>query len=992
MNDETRLQRLARLGGDFGRRFQSAYPLQAQATVLAEALSTALPLKAVALVLLNEDGVVEQTAVWPQTEGAAMGRLWEAGPGGLARMAGQACDKVRVEPLEGRGGRLGYVAAQSAAPWQVEEQQFLAVLAAWVALALEDGKRLMEAEGCCHTLATAMDHMGALIYVTDVASDRILYMNQAMKQAFGLEHPEGQVCWQVLQKGMSGRCAFCPVERLQRSQEPLPAWTWEETNTANGRVYENYDTILPWLNGRPAHLQHSVDVTQAWQQFHAANRDELTEFYTRRKGKDELAAACGRAARRNDPMTVGLFDLNGLKEINDAFGHSEGDRIIRLVAEAVRQQLREEDFAFRLSGDEFVAVFCGLGRDEARQRLQAALDALQRRKEERDLPYDVSFCYGLVEWDGRITPAECLAQADEQMYEQKRRFHIARREAERLSAAEHRQEALVDFSCDERYLYDALVQSTDDYLFVCDMKTDTFRYPKAMVEEFGLPGQVVRNAAAVWGARVHEHDKQAFLEANQDITDGRAEAHSVEYRALNRRGEWVWVRCRGRLERDEAGEPVLFAGFIANLGKKNRMDHVSGLFNKFEFESEAKRLLENPSIQSLGMMILDLDDFKHINDLYDRTFGDEVLRITAQKIQGILPPHAAVFRLDGDEFGILVTNTQATELQRIYTALSKAFRRQQEYDGKKFFCTLSAGCALYPKDGAAYLDLLKYAHYSLEYAKVGGKNRMHFFAQDILSRKERSLALTECLRDSVEHNFEGFSLVYQPQIDAVTGRVVGAEALARWYCEAYGEVPPVEFIPLLEESGLIQQAGRWIFTQAAAMCKAWVERQPGFVMSVNLSYLQMREPDLTDFMQHTLDALGLDANNLVVELTESQMVRNMTSIRHIFEDIRQLGVRIAMDDFGTGYSSLGVLKNAPADIVKIDRAFIKDIRTSHFDATFIRFIVALCHDVGIHVCLEGVETQEEYEIVQAMELDSMQGYLFGHPVPANAFEKQYLDA
>ena len=122
------------------------------------------------------------------------------------------------------------------------------------------------------------------------------------------------------------------------------------------------------------------------------------------------------------------------------------------------------------------------------------------------------------------------------------------------------------------------------------------------------------------------------------------------------------------------------------------------------------------------------------------------------------------------------------------------------------------------------------------------------------------------------------------------------------------------------------------------------------------------------------------------------MVRNMTSIRHIFEDIRQLGVRIAMDDFGTGYSSLGVLKNAPADIVKIDRAFIKDIRTSHFDATFIRFIVALCHDVGIHVCLEGVETQEEYEIVQAMELDSMQGYLFGRPVPANAFEKQYLDA
>lgn len=164
-----------------------------------------------------------------------------------------------------------------------------------------------------------------------------------------------------------------------------------------------------------------------------------------------------------------------------------------------------------------------------------------------------------------------------------------------------------------------------------------------MVDEFDLPGRVIANAAAVWGAKVHPNDKQAFLEANQEITDGRADSHCVEYRACNRHGEWVWMRCRGHLERDAGGEPVLFAGIITNLGKKNKVEHLTGVFNKFEFEHEVRRLLDAQPREGVCVLLFGIDGLKRINGLYNRLFGDEVIRIVCQKLQTLAPPGARFF-------------------------------------------------------------------------------------------------------------------------------------------------------------------------------------------------------------------------------------------------------------------------------------------------------------------------------------------------------------
>ena len=845
-------------------------------------------------------------------------------------------------------------------------------------------------------LDAVLDSMHANLYVTDPQTDKILFMNRAMKEEYGLESPEGSVCWQVLQNGLAERCSFCPIDVLSQSDQQAMVMQWEEDSPVTGRLYRNYDSLVTWIDGSIVHLQQSVDITE----LKTARIDELTGLFTRRFGKDRLREAMDRATDKGESISVCLFDINDLKCVNDAYGHAEGDRFIRPVALAVRREFAASDFGFRLSGDELVAVF-HRDTDWVNKAMERVSESLAQEDKGFDHPYDRAFSFGIVE----VAPGcesdarDVLDLADLRMYDQKRSYHIARNEqrshgiAAGAAGAAAGRNAIVPpstFDYDKDRLYDALVESTDDYLYVCNMKTGVFRYPTAMVEEFGLPGEVIENAAAVWGAHVHEDDRAAFLESNQEITDGRTTRHCIEYRALNRRGEWVWLRCRGRLVLDAVGEPSLFAGFITNLGKKNNVDRATGLFNKFEFKDVAVHALETHPDDEAAFMILGIDDFRHVNDRYDRVFGDAVIRLVAQRIQAALPSCASAYRLDGDEFAVFLRGAGVEEIHDMYKRLHAVFSHQQEYDGRKFYCTLSAGYARYPENAITYEDLIKRATYALEYAKAHGKNRCVAFSDDIMKGRTRALELMELLRDSVEHGFEGFSLAYQPQIDAATGRVGGAEALARWTCPEYGNVPPDEFIPLLENSGLIVPVGVWVLNQAVQTCKRWSAVLPNFVMDVNLSYRQVEEGTFVDCVRAALRAADLPPNNLVIEMTESYFSLDDQETGSLFSELRALGVRVAMDDFGTGYSTLGILKNVPADIVKIDRTFVRDVHASTFDATFIRFIVALCHDVNINVCLEGVETDEEYAAVSDMGIDSIQGFLFGRPQTAEDFERLYL--
>ena len=266
-------------------------------------------------------------------------------------------------------------------------------------------------------------------------------------------------------------------------------------------------------------------------------------------------------------------------------------------------------------------------------------------------------------------------------------------------------------------------------------------------------------------------------------------------------------------------------------------------------------------------------------------------------------------------------------------------------------------------------------------------------------------ALPTLLTISIENNFHGFFLHYQPQLCPDSGRLYGAEALARWSCAGYGNVAPDVFIPMLEETGRIVEFEKWVFREAASQCKRWAARRPDFRMSVNLSCRHLEQADLGRYAQDELKRLGLAPSNMMFELTESwpllpeapEKKEEATTGRKKADDreaavagLERTGIRLAMDDFGSGYSSLLSLQKFPFDLVKIDREFVKGTARGGAQAAFVPSLTRLCHSVGCQVCLEGVETAEEYEAVRRLGIEVMQGYYFGRPVPAEEFERLYL--
>lgn len=717
------------------------------------------------------------------------------------------------------------------------------------------------------------------------------------------------------------------------------------------------------------------------------SRDELCGVLDRRAGRARLSQAVASVRKSEKALLVAMLDVNNLKKINDGFGRREGDFLLTKIVEVFRTRIVPPDFIFRVGGDEFVLVLHEMTEKDASLFLLNCLHETEGLQEQLQKPYEFSFCYGfcLAAQGSTLTANELIAKADEQMYLQKLRYRKTKllEETEKNPFRRSSKEAEA-FSYDSSQLYDALIKSTDEFVYICNMKTGVFRYSPAQVELFGLPGEIIENPLPFWKSIVHPDDWERFYKSNMEIGENQMDYHSVEFRAKNKKGEYLWLKCRGQLMRDEFGEPSVFAGIMTQLDRQNKIDPLTQLLNRQEFVESCERKLVDMAIDRLGIMILDIDDFHLVNELYDREFGDFVLKTLAQFIQSILPGNARMYRLEKDRMGMLVENVSAGEVEDLYHMIQDRLIRERIWPKSKYQPQLSAGCAMYPADGQKYQELYKYAEYSLQYAKLHGKHRYIQFSVEILGNKLRSLEIMRQLRASVENDYEGFSVVYQPQVDALTRKIKGAEALLRWNSRDLGNVSPEEYVPILEEDELILPVGLWVLRKALRACKKWLAVCPAFSVSVNVSALQLREES---FLNHVLQILceeQFPGGNLILEVTESYAVQNMQFIKKIFETLRTRGVRIAMDDFGTGYSSLGVLKQAPVDVVKIDRAFVKDILDSRFDATFIRFVVAICHDVGIEVCLEGVETEEEYQIVKKMQLDDIQGYLFGKPVEEEA--------
>ena len=553
------------------------------------------------------------------------------------------------------------------------------------------------------------------------------------------------------------------------------------------------------------------------------------------------------------------------------------------------------------------------------------------------------------------------------------------------------QEFFEGFHKEFYHFYEAIINSTDNYVYVVDMSNDMAIVSPNMQRDFDLPDRLLPHLVPRWGELIHERDKARYYESIEKMIKGDTDEHNVEYQVQNRKGEYVWVLCRGQLQRDENGCPRMFAGVVTDLKNKGKFDYTTGLLTHMECEKHISSIMKAGEDCPGGILLLGLDNFARINSLKNHIFGDGVLRKFAQETQRLLPEEARMYRFDGDEFAVIYEGATAGKIKELYHVIHAYSNRTHQLDDREYFCTVSGGIAMLAQDSQSYPELLKCASAALEESKRRGKNTVTAYSPDLMQSRLRSLELASQLQYSVMNGMDGFELQYQPVANYDGQKLAGAEALLRWSSPSLGRISPLEFIPILELTNLIVPVGKWVLQQAVRMCRKWTAHQADFVMNVNISYLQMLDDSFIQDVRQILEQYGLGPEHIVLELTESCFVTDMDGLRDTFQKLRALDIRLAMDDFGTGYSSLGMLSQSPADIVKIDRVFISDISDmkNAFNRSFIGSVIQLCHSVGITVCVEGVERQEELNTVCDLKTDNIQGYYLSRPIFPEEFEKKY---
>jgi diguanylate cyclase (GGDEF)-like protein/PAS domain S-box-containing protein len=478
------------------------------------------------------------------------------------------------------------------------------------------------------------------------------------------------------------------------------------------------------------------------------------------------------------------------------------------------------------------------------------------------------------------------------------------------------------------------------------------------------------------------------------IMKTRGSVTSFESQVYRKNGDVIWVSENARALFDEDGSPIGYEGTVEDITERRlyqvRIEHqanydtLTGMANRSLLQDRLQQALLTAasSGRRIAVAFVDLDRFKYINDSLGHHVGDELLKSVAVRLKSCVRECDTVARLGGDEFVLLINGHTGPEyvrqlMEKMLAAVAQPWAASQG----EFLVSCSIGVALHPEDGEDAQTLLKHADSAMYRAKDSGRNNFQFFTRELNVLMTEQLELETHLRRALERN--QFVLRYQPRVNLATGQIVGAEALLRWRIPQRGTIAPGRFISLAEETGLIVPIGKWVMQTACRQNKAWQEAGlPPIVVSVNVSARQFRQESLVETVAEVLQTTGLEPRYLELEVTESMVMHDAPQLVAMLDELKDLGVKIAVDDFGTGYSSLSYLKRFPVDRLKVDRSFVEHMTTEADDATIVRAIIALGHNLGLKVVAEGVETAQQARALRAYQCDEAQGFLFARPVSA----------
>ncbi len=526
------------------------------------------------------------------------------------------------------------------------------------------------------------------------------------------------------------------------------------------------------------------------------------------------------------------------------------------------------------------------------------------------------------------------------------------------------------------------------YIFMCNMETGVSRWSRHAIEYFGLPDEYMFNAGAVWLDNIHPDDIEMYTEEIDLIFSGRKTEHELEYRARNKKGEYVIVTGRGLVIKGENGQPDLFAGTIENHGIIDDVDAVSGIYNIYGFWKYMRKIREHSN--NVSVLELSINNFSDINEKYGYEFGNYLIRkISDYLLSKTKQGDCYVFRMDGVRFAFVFTDKDEEWIKAFYAELQVELKEKNIAYKDKFIITISGGAVIAPENTDEY-SILASVSYALSKSKHQRHGQLVFFDNTTLESNRKNLELLEALRHSVLNDCKGFYICYQPLVSAREERLVGMEALLRWKDETFGEVSPGMFIPWLENDACFYDLGNWILERALTEGKPILEKYPDFVINVNIAYTQLENIGFRDAIDQILKKTGFPAKNLCLELTERCRVLDREYLKTEIEYFKSKGIKIAIDDFGTGFSSLNLLSELPVDTLKIDRGFVLDIEDRPSNQAIVEAVTLCARKLGVKVCIEGVETRKLIDFLEQYGAYSYQGYYYSKPIPREEFVKKYV--
>ena len=513
------------------------------------------------------------------------------------------------------------------------------------------------------------------------------------------------------------------------------------------------------------------------------------------------------------------------------------------------------------------------------------------------------------------------------------------------------------------------------------------RYSPAAVDLFGLPGEYIENGAHNWNDYLHPEDRRRYMDVMLPLLEGKTRAYDITYRVRTSSGEYGIFRAVGAVLRGDDGKPSVIGGAMFNEGMSKNTDPVTVLPNKYAYMESLARLISGGK-RTISLLV-GINGLTEINEVHGYTYGNRILQEVAWLIQETVNGRCPVYRMDGATFALLTDSLSREQITAIYDMLRYRLQRGVEINGMRNILIANGGMiSVYnPETEASVIhSCLHYAYEESRYRKHG---ELVDFNGSINYEGSRSLELIGALRDSVSDGCRGFSLEYEPVIDARTGRVNGAEGTIVWNDPRYGRVGREDFMPILERDFLFEELGDYIQRRGLEEGVALLKRDPGFLLCLNVTRIQLESDFFVDMLLRDLEETGFPAPHLSLKMAADCRYIDRGRMRDLIDALHEHGILVIIDGFGSGADSIGFLKNAPVDAVCLDSHFLDDIEHSARDREILQHLTCMAATCVQHINIKGVDSEALRDILRAFPITTMQGALFSQPLSFEALTATY---